>query len=111
VLPPLRGCEHVSRSPTVITGRPPASTLKFLLVVLAEQCTGGQPLRPQQGCGLTLAPSVAIGRLLTRIVESPVSMTPPAEFLSPTLHTGPGTIYPINILLFLTGLIPVVAST
>lgn len=93
------------------TGFPPAKTVKLVLVVDAAQCTGGQPLAPQHGCGVTRDPMVAMGLPLTKTVGLPVSITPPAAFLSPTRHTGPGTSYPINILLFLTGFMPVVAST
>jgi hypothetical protein len=110
-LPPDLGWAQVSNAPDVTTGFPPTKTVKLLLVVDAEQCIGGHPLAPQHGCGVTFAPTTAIGRPLTSTVGSPVSITPPAEFLSPTRHTGPGTYYPINILLLRTGLIPVVAST
>jgi len=89
---------------------PPTNTVETVLVVLAWQWIGGHPLRPQQGCGVTSDPAVAIGRPLTKTVGSPLSITPPAAFLSPTRHTGPGTAYPIKILLLRTGLIPVVAS-
>jgi hypothetical protein len=82
----------VSISPKVIIGLPLTNTVPLVLVVVAEQCTGGQPLRPQQGCGDTLDPTTATGRLLINTVESPVSITPPAAFLSPTLQIDPGML-------------------
>jgi hypothetical protein len=73
-------------------GLPLTSTVDVLLVVFAEQCTGGQPLAPQHGCGLTDCPLVATGRLLTNTVESPERITPPAVFLSPRRITDFGTV-------------------
>lgn len=97
-------------SPKVTTGFPLTNTDALVLVVEAAQCTGGHPLAPQQGCGVTFDPMIATGRLLTKTEASPLRITPPAVFLSPTRHTSPGMCYPIKILLFRTGLIPVVAS-
>ena len=64
-------------------GLPPTNTVGVFVVVIAAQCTGGQPLAPQHGCGLTLEPTVATGRRLTKTVGFPVRITPPALFLSP----------------------------
>lgn len=91
-------------------GFPLTNTVPLVLVVDAAQCSGGQPGRPQQGCGVTLEPTTATGLEFTKTEVSPLSITPPAAFLSPTLQTDPGMRYPIKILLLRTGLIPVVAS-
>lgn len=82
----------MSLSPIVVTGRPATNTEKFVEVVSAEQCIGGQPLAPQHGCGVTFDPSTVIGRPLTSTVGLPVTTTPPTAFRSPNLLTGPGTI-------------------
>jgi hypothetical protein len=73
-------------------GLPLTSTVGVELVVFAEQCTGGHPLAPQHGCGLTGRPIVATGRKLTSTVGSPERITPPAVFLSPRRITDFGTI-------------------
>jgi hypothetical protein len=94
--------------PLVVTGLNPAKIVAPFTVVSAAQCAA-PPLAPQGGCGLTLLPTVAMGLKSTNTVGSPVKIIPPPALASPTRCTNFGTIYPIKIL-FLTGLIPVVAS-
>ena len=69
----------------------------LVVVVNAPQW---MPCLGQGGCGLTALPAVAIGLKFTNTVGTPVKITPPAIFTSPTRCTDM-----INPLKFCCGLV------
>ena len=106
--PVERLCPQVSLLPLNAICLPLTNTVPLLVDCVRAEQWAWPPFWPQGGCGLTGALTKAIGLPLTNTDGSPLCITPPAEFASPT-RCMPGTIYPIKIL-FLTGLMPVVAS-
>ena len=82
--PVSRGCPQVSIVPDVVIGLKLTRILGLFAVVNAPQC---MPPLGQGGCGLTALPAVAMGLKFTNTVGTPVKITPPAIFTSPTRCT------------------------